>query len=483
MSIVGAEAVSLSDLMKLGPQALGAMAQGQTKSIAPSYMVLAALKALTEQQQGMAPNAPQGTVKDQLVAQSMPPQQAGIGAMAPQKFAEGGSVAPTTFGQDIAEWMAQFGSSLGQDIADIGRGRFRKRTLDEVNYGNEGRNYVRPTEQESEAVSATPATRVGTEKGRATNPSNTEYVPPRSVAPTAQPNTNNRFGISASSTARSGIGGAAVSPTAKYAKNNVKAKPLSEIEGLDIPEDKFLNAAIDKFSKPDEKRMAELKEDERNAGLGAFAKGILKGRGFGGAFGPAVADSFDAQRDAAKERRQYEDAREKMATELGLKKGSREYESFFKNVEFKKGERDADLAQQKDSRDYEFGVTKAMNSEAIERAKLGLMAQANRISAEVAREGRTQRNIAAIQGLYVKAQELAITEAEREFGKTDFDPAMAMAPDMRAAMEKRQQAKRIRTEQLMAKYVGELESRIGPLTNGIQTITTRPGPVARDYTK
>ena len=103
MSIVGAEAVSLSDLMKLGPEALGAMAQGQTKSIAPSYMVLAALKSLTEQKQGMAPNVPQTTVKDQVVQQAMPqqPQQMGIGAMAPQKFAEGGSVTPT-FGQDLS---------------------------------------------------------------------------------------------------------------------------------------------------------------------------------------------------------------------------------------------------------------------------------------------------------------------------------------------------------------------------------------------
>src|SRR5512137_2578994 len=181
MSIVGAEAVSLSDLMKLGPQALGAMAQGQTKSIAPSYMVLAALKALTEQQQGMAPNAPQGTVKDQLVAQATPPQQAGIGAMAPQKFNRGGQV---TFGEDAVNWLSQFGSELGQDIADIGRGKFgRKRTIDEVNYGNEGRNFVPPAQDMPEGTSAAPATRVGTEKGRATNTGQAEYTPPQGMAP------------------------------------------------------------------------------------------------------------------------------------------------------------------------------------------------------------------------------------------------------------------------------------------------------------
>ncbi len=381
MSIVGAEAVSLSDLMKLGPEALGSMAQGQTKSIAPSYMVLAALKALTDQKQGMAPNMPQGTVKDQVVAQAMPPQQAGIGAMAPQKFAEGGSVAPT-FGQEVYDWFSQLGSDLGQDITDIGRGRFRKRTLDEVNYGNEGRNARRPVvESAPESVAATPATRVGTEKGRATNLGQSEYIPPvvRQEPPQA-----NRFAVSASSTARSGIGGAGVPPQAKYAKDNVKRKPLSEIEGLAIPEDTYLNAALDKYSKPDEKRMAELKEAERNAGLGAFAKGILQGRGFGGAFGPAVAASFEAQEGQAKERRQYEDARERMATELGLKKGSQERENFFKNTEFRTQQQNTDVADQRDARDYQFTADRAANQDAIERAKLGMMAEANRISAEVA---------------------------------------------------------------------------------------------------
>jgi hypothetical protein len=482
MSIVGAEAVSLSDLMKLGPQALGAMAQGQTKSIAPSYMVLAALKALTDQQAGMAPDMPQGTVKDQVVAQAMPPQQAGIGAMAPQKFNQGGSVAPT-FGQEVYDWFSQLGSDLGQDITDIGRGKFgRRRTIDEVNYGNEGyRRERKPAEAAPEEVSATPATRVGTEVERATRPGNEVMTPPKSVAPT-QPQSN-RFAVSASSTARSGIGGAGVPLQAKYAKDNTKRKPLSDIEGLAIPEDKYLSAAFEKFSKPDEKRMAELKEAERNAGLGALAKGILKGRGFGGAFGPAVADSFDAQEDKAKERRQYEDAREKMATELGLKKGSQERENFFKNTEFKTQQQTADIADQRDARDFEFGRIKAMNDDAFRQAELGLRSEANRIAAEVSREGRTQRNIAAIQNLYTKAQELAITQAEKDYGKTDFDPTAPMTPEMRAAAEKRQKEKRIATEQLMAKYIGELEARIGPLTNGVETITTRPGPVARDYTK
>ena len=433
MSIVGAEAVSLSDLMKLGPEALGAMAQGQTKSIAPSYMVLAALKSLTEQKQGMAPNVPQTTVKDQVVQQAMPqqPQQMGIGAMAPQKFAEGGSVTPT-FGQDVLEWMSQFGSDLGQDITDIGRGRFRKRTLDEVNYGNEGRpRGIMQAQGTQQGTSATPATRVGTEKGRATNLGKAEYTPP--IAPAAQDlQPGFRVSGSASATSRSGIGGAGVPPQAKYAKDNVKAKPLSEIEGLAIPEDKYLSAAYDKFSKPDEKRMAELKEAERNAGLGALAKGILKGRGFGGAFGPAVAESFEAQETQAKERRQYEDAREKMATELGLKKGSQAREDFFKNTEFKKGERDVDLAQQKDSRDFGFQRERAISQDAIERAKLGIMAEANRISAEVRRDGLDRQKFEKLLALQQSASKVAQDYVD---AMVKANPTAGIGPDSQRKLD------------------------------------------------
>lgn len=405
MSIVGAEAVSLSDLMKLGPQALGAMAQGQTKSIAPSYMVLAALKALTEQQQGMAPNAPQGTVKDQLVAQATPPQQAGIGAMAPQKFAEGGQVLPIyagAFSNEVPEETEARGAGLRQRFFDWLSG---KNTVYDFSKKEEVPLPVLPTV-------ATPS--------KGTAPAEEE-----SPAPVAQPNTGNRFDVTASSTARSGIAGAGVSPTAKYAKNNVKAKPLSEIEGLDIPEDKFLNSAIDKFSKPDEKRMAELKEDERNAGLGAFAKGILKGRGFGGAFGPAVAESFEAQKDAAKERRAYEDAREKMALELGLKKGSREYENFFKNVEFKKGERDADLRQQTDARDYQFLVEKTLQDDKFKAAELALRGQANAIAERVRVEGMDQRKF---DNLF-RIQQMAYQTAQEVAAKMRSDPLMMAMPE------------------------------------------------------
>ena len=70
--------------------------------------------------------------------------------------------------------------------------------------------------------------------------------------------------------------------------------------------------------------MAELKAAESRAGLGAFARGMLdtrNGTGFGAVFGRAAADSNDAQEDRADKRRAYEDKRQEMAMQLGIKLG------------------------------------------------------------------------------------------------------------------------------------------------------------------
>ena len=67
---VGPGAVSLSDLMQLGIPALNAMASGQTPSIAPSYMVVGALSALTQQQRGQMQPQQQGTVKSRVMQQA-----------------------------------------------------------------------------------------------------------------------------------------------------------------------------------------------------------------------------------------------------------------------------------------------------------------------------------------------------------------------------------------------------------------------------
>ncbi len=182
MSIVGTQSVSMSDLMKLGPQALGAMAQGQMQSIAPSYMVIAALKALTDQQRGTGAQVPQGTVKDQVLAQAAPPAQAGIGAMQPRpmgmqppmrqgmpmqppvrQFAEGGFVDRLPPGAGARTIRDYFRDPNRLPILDALIAKMRSAKKEE---GEEKTELPKGTEPTKYA----PAERVGTETGRATNP-------------------------------------------------------------------------------------------------------------------------------------------------------------------------------------------------------------------------------------------------------------------------------------------------------------------------
>ncbi len=489
MSIVGTQAVSMSDLMKLGPQTLGAMAQGQMQTIAPPYMVLAALKALTDEKAGMQAQVPGQTVKDQVVAQATPPAQAGIGAMAPQpmqKFADGGTVGSyigRSRGQNLLPNTTGFeGMSIGEllsALADKGSG-YLKRAYDA--FGD------LDSSMKQSVRGAQPTTPTGEGRARLSEAAiSSDQEEPlgnegrREPMPFADRTQPVGMRASASATSRGGLGGMA-GPLAKYEKAP-NATPSPASFQLDIPKNEQLEAAVKKFSSPDEKRMAELKEAERNAGLGAFAKGILQGRGFGGAFGPAVADSIEAQTARGDKRREYEDARERVATELGIKQGEQARQDFLAKTEY--GDKRSDKAREQEMERWKTAnqIINYENQAELEKYKISMMAEANRIAAEVRRDGLKQHQIAAIQGLYTKAQELAVAEAEREFGKTDFDPALAQSPQMRSDMEKRQQAKRTRIEQLMSKYIGELESRIGPLTNGIETMVQPQRGVARDYTK
>jgi len=343
MSIVGTQAVSMSDLMKLGVPALNAMAQGQAKTIAPSYMVIAALKALTDQQKGMSSPVPQATVKDQVVAQAQPaPMQAGIGQMRPpvQKFSVGGT--PERQSEfDDPDWTLFDLRTDAQKAAVRSDGPFfdlrsqeQKDAQRRARYPQSdvegGRGRVTPF-----SVPATQATdptaRVGTEKGRATNTN--PFAPPRSGAAPQMPDS---MSASVSSSARSrGVGGAGTNPLAKYAE--LGKMPTADSFKLDIPKNERLEAAAAKFSKPDAERMAELRAAEENAGLSAFARGMVdpkRGRGFGAVFGAAAADYNDTKEARADKRREYEDKREALATQLGIQVGDNARQDFLKQSEW-----------------------------------------------------------------------------------------------------------------------------------------------------
>lgn len=444
MSNVGPEAVSLRDLIKLGPQALGAMAQGQQPSIAPSYMVLAALKAVTDMQKGQPTAQPTQTVKDMVVAGAQPQgaMMSGI-AEVPQpvrSFSGGGRVDPLRTALDLGATRYEEAFNRGITLSPYDSPQEREEklrrlgaliqmertpappiptgvwerdtegvmrnipesmrpTLNNPNYSNEGRNYPRPT------VSTTPA-------ATTVAPSAAEQEQPLAVR------------ASASSTSRSGTGGIrgiGRSPFERYSKEEVSRRPLGEIDGLNAPKNEFLEQALAKFSTPDEARLAELRQAEETAGLSAFARGILKGRGFGGAFGPAVADMMDAREAKAEKRRSYQDAREKMALELGLKKGTEEYQRFMDDTKFRQDVQNQEVGDARAERKRSDEIVTATNQRildeqklALEQQKIALQAETNRIAAEVRRDGLDQRKFERLMSIQERAYRTAEQVAKNE---------------------------------------------------------------------
>jgi hypothetical protein len=489
MSIVGAQSVSMSDLMKLGPQALGAMAQGQQQSIAPPYMVIAALKALTDQQNGQQQPQQPGTVKDQVVAQAAPPMQAGIGAMAPQGvqgFAAGGAVGTAAINEKIANYFRErFGPQWDRIKEETRRGLAgRHRTADEMNYGNEGRNYPAATQataaSSSDVPLPVPPPAMSVEQGQTVSTPGAEGQ-----------GGSGSYRASASSTARGGLSGVSAaksSPFERYGPNSAKRKPLSEMEDLNAPKNAALDAAIAKYSKPDEARMAELRAAEKNAGLGAFAERIVGGqfRGLGANLGPAAAAAMRAKEERADKRRDYEDAREKMALDLGLKKGTDEYNRFMANVGFKQQERDAAYTEAKDAQSREDRGVDQRNAQELarqemelKRAEMELRAEANRIAASIRKDGIDARKSQDVERYYNLANQLAVERADKIYGKTEENSIISLDPVIAAKQAKLREEKNNAIDKFRLMYIGELESRVG----GALPASGTQRPIAKDYTK
>lgn len=434
MSIVGTESVSMSDLMKLGPQTLNAMAQGQMQSIAPSYMVIAALKSLTDQQKAQQQPMPGGTVKDQVIQQSMPPQQAGIGSMAPQQmFAEGGSVQPTT--QELNDrildyfrpWWERTKEETRRGLAS------HRRTLDEINYGNEGRGQewaplrnmgVIPTAPTAAQVAQYPKAEFSNE-GR--NAPVREDVPTPPFAATR-------------SVDRGGIRSAGGSPTDKYkfGPDNVKRPDLNSVSVPKMPENTYLDEALAKYSKPNEARLAELRQSEKMAGLGAFAEGILQGRGLGGALGPAAAAAARAMEERADKRRAFEDNWDSIARDLGLKKGTDEYNRARDKYDMQRTEQAAQ---------YQESVRGQQRADDITAKQIDFQLRGQQIAAQFAqireaaaarRDNRLLAQVNQVQSDYERARTNVQKEVTERYSKL---PTYGMDPELqrRAASEVSQQ--------------------------------------------
>jgi hypothetical protein len=392
MSIVGATGVSLKDLTALGIPALTAMAQGQVQSVAPSYMVLAALKSLVDTKAGAGTPMPQGTVKDQLVAAAQPPQQAGIGAMMPmQKFSDGGKVysrdgryryEPTFFdkptgyeGMSFSEVARSVGDSVskfGGSIADW---------LE--NLDSRMKRVVRGEEQP--VTAPTTPTRVAYNDRRDDpNP----YTAPQAAVETAAklPVTKEEplKDVSGKSRTSAGIASVGRNPASRYAIKTApgfKEPAGRETHKLDIPVNEYLQQAFDRRSGADP-RITELKQAEQNAGLAAFAENIMKGRGFGGAFPGAAAATQRAMQEKADKRMEYELARERARDQLGISIGDQKRGDYLAGVKY--GDERYDSAFNQAAKQQELGIAGATAENTANYQRANIDAEYAKISATLA---------------------------------------------------------------------------------------------------
>lgn len=314
--------------------------------------------------------------------------------------------------------------------------------------------------------------RIGTERGRATNRTSAESPvfraepPPMADLPIPDVSLTKTDPIAAAiaGSARSRGVGAFQGNAAKLKGYDGKIPDAPDPSSfkLDIPKNQALIDAAAKFSKPDEARMKELRAAEENAGLAAFGAGMIKpGGSFGGVFAGAVRDAVNAKETKAEKRREYEDKREMLATQLGIKVGDDARQDFLANSKW--GSERAQEAFERGATQVKarLDATKAENNDALE---------AEKIKAEYAkiREMAAGRNDAKMLAL---AERVARTQ--QEVGQRAYTAAiekMKAAKPADAAIDPMWESRvtfnankeRIRAEdQFMATSGAEILRRIG----------------------
>ncbi len=551
--------VSLDDLTALGLDRLQAMASGQQSSIAPSYLVIAAIEALKKGKAGVQQPQPQGTVKDQLLASLQPkpmptpPQAMGIGAMAqqqaaqpapqqpqtpqqpPQMMSGGGAVkgysgadgqssvqsdgftpewyqvAPVVgYGGAKAVQLAQQIDSLGKppgvkgsaielareilgnpkildtpkyaglgaslkSLGSLGalgatalttastptdqyRKRFAMETDDPsfmgdlaarglgaasdlgnaMTFGYAGKFFKDKQEQENTPKTPTPVPR---------NPPPMADLPIPDVSLLKADPTAARIAASAS---QRGIG--PFDPKLGVASGEIKPEKFERM--TDSPVNQALIDAAEKFGKPDEARMKELRAAEENAGLAAFGAGMIKpGGSFGGVFAGAARDYVNAKETKAEKRREYEDNRELMAVKLKIAVGDEKAKKFWAETEY--NDKRSDKAFERASKVTETGnnAVHINNQATLELAKLKLMQEKNALEAAMLKEGKSQANQAKLEKVYLMAHEIAIKDAESIYGKTE-DTSGVLNPTKAADKQRHIENKTTQMLGDLTKYFG-----------------------------
>jgi hypothetical protein len=467
-----AQKVSLDDLTSLGLDRLQAMASGQQSSIAPSYLVIAAIEALKKGKAGVQQPQPQGTVKDQLLASlapkpmPTPPSAMGIGAMAQQQaqVPQPPQSPPPVQGMAEGGEVKSFMDRVSDDslLGMIRAWRDRTSAITDKPYKEEDIPDISPTKPTLPPMQDLPIPDVVVDGVK------TKVDP--GVRP--DPITAARVSASASQRGVGSLGGGKPQALSPY-DSKIPDAPDPKSFQLDIPKNQALIDAAAKFGKPDEARMKELRAAEENAGLAAFGAGMIKPGGhFGGVFAGATRDYVNTKEAKAEKRREYEDKREMFATQLGIKVGDDAREDFLKNSEY--GDKKSNQAWERGMAqvDAKLKATHYGNQDLLEREKIQMQRDAHSLAAAVRRDGLTQRNQDRIERLYQTAQEVAIKHAEAVYGKTDGTTNL-LSP------EKTIEKQRL-IENVFKQEYSRLNEIFGRSDGGVPAAA---GNVRRDYTK
>lgn len=473
-----AQKVSLDDLTALGLDRLQAMASGQQSSIAPSYLVIAAIEALKKGKAGVQQPQPQGTVKDQLLASLQPkpmptpPSAMGIGAMArqmpprmppqgPPQMPQQPPVQGMAGGGEVKSFMDRMSddSLLGM----IRAWRDRTSAITDKPYKEEDIPDISPTKPTLPPMQDLPIPEVVIEGLKQKVDS----------GPKPDPITAARISASASQRGVGSLGGKPQSLSPYDSK--IPDAPDPKSFQLNIPKNQALIDAAAKFSKPDEARMKELRAAEENAGLAAFGAGMVKpGGSFGGVFAGAARDYVNTKEAKAEKRREYEDKREALAMQLGIKVGDDAREDFIKNSEY--GDKKSNQAWERGMAqvDAKMKGTHYANQEILEREKIAMQRDAHNLAAAIRRDGLNQTNQAKLERLYQTAQEVAIKHAEAVYGKTDSTTNL-LSPEK--IVEKQRLIENVFKQEYSR--LNEIFGRDG--SGGVPAAAA--GNVRRDYTK
>lgn len=355
-----------AQLKQLAPNQLTQIAQNPEHGVAS---LLAAARLNEAQAMQPAQPAQPGTVVQRLLAQMQQPQQPQAPQMPAQppvqKFADGGSVTQRFF-------LGTSDSPLSLkpwwwDMPVVEKGR---KLL-------AGEKPARPEPGYDERVKAIPPTtwaQHGLQPPGTAVAGVSEQAPPQPMPPESKEKADLRAALER---AASGMGGGAGISAVGYNPPKFEGQMPTRRDprtfNVDaMPTNEELAALAAEYRQPDAKRMAELEQARKNAGLAMFAQQVMKGRGLGGAFGPAAGSAVQAMAVEDEKRREYEDRRKALSDQLRLKTGEEKRANVLAGREEQRRLSDQDYSDRNAELQFGYKVNRDQADDAYRGADIGL---------------------------------------------------------------------------------------------------------------